>query len=205
MPAPENPTVSTLNLLPVSLELIEYYKQRLEASDSEYEAALTAIDKIKISHEHIHKVSWGLHNRIQEVTDLQKALQDFQAAVLMERKHTLRIVAENDDLKIQEVKDRKKIRFLLSLSGAPEHEVTYFRDRLDQRLVKISRCFGPDSQIVDPVKRKQLEEQDLLILEDELQGCKLSISSLETQLDEQVLILIYSEKILRGGYIGTRS
>ena len=40
---------------------------------------------------------------------------------------------------VQELKDRKKIRFLLSLSGAPQEEVTYFRDRLDQRLVKIAR------------------------------------------------------------------
>jgi hypothetical protein len=43
---------------------------------------------------------------------------------------------------VQELKDRKKIRFLLSLSGAPEEEVTYFRERLDKRLVKISRVYG---------------------------------------------------------------
>ena len=34
-----------------------------------------------------------------------------------------------------------------------------------------------------------MEERDLLILEDEVQGLKLTISSLETQLDEQVEFL----------------
>ena len=52
---------------------------------------------------------------------------------------------------VQELKDRKKIRFLLSLSGAPEEEVTYFRERLDKRLVKISRVYG--SGIGDVVSR----------------------------------------------------
>lgn len=32
------------------------------------------------------------------------------------------------------------MRYLLALSGAPEEEVTYFRDRLDKRLVKIPRA-----------------------------------------------------------------
>ncbi|KAJ3262619.1 Coiled-coil domain-containing protein 77 [Boothiomyces macroporosus] len=89
---------------PLQEELINYYKQRL-------------------------------------VYSLQQALGDFQAAVFEERKHTLAIVAENDALKsntslriVQELKDRKKIRFLLSLSGSPEEEVTYFRDRQGPRL-----------------------------------------------------------------------
>ena len=54
---------------------------------------------------------------------------------------------------VSEIKDRKKIRFLLSLDvGVATDEVTYFRDRLDKRLVKISRAFGPDSQLNEPVK-----------------------------------------------------
>jgi hypothetical protein len=40
---------------------------------------------------------------------------------------------------VRELKDRKKIRFLLALGDAPQEEITYFRDRLDKRLVKISK------------------------------------------------------------------
>nr|KAJ3421820.1 Coiled-coil domain-containing protein 77 [Polyrhizophydium stewartii] len=160
--------------LPLSEELLAYYRQRLESSEAEFQRATERIDQIQATHEEVHRLSWELHKRSQEVVEMQQALSDFQVALFDERKHTLRIVAENDELKIQELKDRKKIRFLLSLSGAPDEEVTYFRDRLDKRLVKIAR----DS-------RKKMEDRDLLILEDEVQGLRLNVSSLQTQLDEQ--------------------
>ncbi|KAJ1332086.1 hypothetical protein BSLG_009019 [Batrachochytrium salamandrivorans] len=105
---------------------------------------------------------------------MQQALSDFQTALFDERKHTLRIVADNDQLKIQELKDRKRFGFVVA-KGAPEEEVTYFRDRLDKRLVKIAR-----------IEKGKIEEQDLIILEDEVQGLKLTVSALQTQLDEQV-------------------
>ncbi|KAJ3304372.1 Coiled-coil domain-containing protein 77 [Kappamyces sp. JEL0829] len=165
-------------------ELVEYYKQRLETSELEFQAALEAIDQVKISHEESHRLSWEVLKRTKEVNQLQQALGDFQAAVFEERKHTLKIVAENDALKIQELKDRKKIRFLLSLSGAPEEEVTYFRERLDKRLVKVSRVHGPIGT-GDLDTRRKLEEQELLILEDEVEALKLTVSSLQTQVDEQ--------------------
>jgi coiled-coil domain-containing protein 77 len=38
----------------------------------------------------------------------------------------LKLYAENDRLKIQELQDRKKINRLLSLAGVNEDEVTYF-------------------------------------------------------------------------------
>lgn len=139
-----------LDQLPVSEELLEYYRNRLEAAEQEYAGSLQAIDSLKVSHTETHRTNWELHKRSQEVVQLQQALHDFQQAVYEERKQSLATVAENDALKIQEVKDRKKIRFLLSISGpdAAEEEVTYFRDRLDKRLVKISRSTpGPDSQL----------------------------------------------------------
>ncbi len=90
-------------------ELIDYYKKRLgeliqfpiqlETGEIEYQAALDAIDSIKISHQETHKLSWEVLKRTKEVNQLQHALGDFQAAVFEERKHTLKIVAENDVLK----------------------------------------------------------------------------------------------------------
>jgi hypothetical protein len=80
-------------------ELIEYYKQRLETADSEYQEALDSIQELKISHEETHRLSWEVFTRSREVIELQKALGDFQTAVFEERKRTLQIVAENDQLK----------------------------------------------------------------------------------------------------------
>jgi coiled-coil domain-containing protein 77 len=145
---------------------------------------LDSIEELKISHQEAHKLSWENYQRSKEVMQLQQALGDFQVAVFEERKHTLKIVAENDALKIQELKDRKKIRFLLSLSGSPEEEITYFRDRLDKRLVKIARS-ELDAEADTPEKKIEREEQDIIILEDEVEGLKLELSSMEAQLEEQ--------------------
>lgn len=46
--------------------------------------------------------------------------------VFEEREQALRLYAENDQLKIQQLEDRKKIDLLLSLSGITENEVTFF-------------------------------------------------------------------------------
>jgi coiled-coil domain-containing protein 77 len=158
-------------------QLIEYYKKRLETADQEYQEALDSIQELKISHEETHRLSWEVFKRSREVIELQKALGEFQTAVYQERKKMLEIVAENDLLKVQELKDRKKIRFLLSLSGKPEEEVTYFRDSLDKRLIKIARADTSEQQ-----------KEDLIILEDEVEGLKLTILSLKTQLEEQKVI-----------------
>ena len=69
----------------------------------------------------------------------------------------------------------------MALSGATEEEVTYFRDKLDKRLVKIpSADFSKSSK-----DKKASEDRDIIILEDEIQGLLLKISAFETQLDEQ--------------------
>jgi hypothetical protein len=74
----------------------------------------------------------------------------------------------------------------LSLSGTPEEEVTYFRDRLDKRLIKVAHSHAAENVIrIDKGRIKKNEEEDLLILEDEVEGLKLTILSLKTQLEEQ--------------------
>jgi endonuclease IV len=144
-----------LNLDPQVFQLISFYKQKLDSSFQEYSQALDLIDQIKIKHEESHSLSWEVLKRTKEINQLQQALSDFQAAVAEERKLILKVVAENDQLKsnfysfkplVQELKDRKKIRFLLSIAQSGrgnEDQVMYFKERLDKRLVKIGRVKGP--------------------------------------------------------------
>ncbi|OAJ38725.1 hypothetical protein BDEG_22631 [Batrachochytrium dendrobatidis JEL423] len=186
-----------LKHLPISEELLSYYRRRLENSEDEYQKATQRIEQLSISHEESHKLSWELHKRAQEVVEMQQALSDFQTAFKYCKLFRMQPSAMKADLAspfsfdttmvtVQELKDRKKIRFLLSLSGAPQEEVTYFRDRLDQRLVKIARVpLEPKTAVSNKAERKKIEEQDLIILEDEVQGLRLTVLSLQTQLDEQ--------------------
>jgi hypothetical protein len=49
----------------------------------------------------------------------------------------LTLVAQNDKLKITELADRKKIRFLLASTGGSEAETTYFKKALASKSMLI--------------------------------------------------------------------
>ena len=67
-----------------------------------------------------------MRQKDDEIAELQKAISDMQVFLFQEREQVLKLYAENDRLKIQELQDRKKINRLLSLAGVNENEVTYF-------------------------------------------------------------------------------
>jgi hypothetical protein len=68
------------------------------------------VESLRVSHEETHKVTWELHKRAREVVDLQQALSDFQVALFDERKHLLKVVAENDQLKGNQYKLTRQSR-----------------------------------------------------------------------------------------------
>ncbi|KAI9352724.1 hypothetical protein BDR26DRAFT_1002869 [Obelidium mucronatum] len=166
-----------------NISLVEYYKARLERVEADFSGALDAVAAQRVAHSEHHALAWQVLRRDAEVAEMQQRLSDAQTQVFDERRQLLRVVAENDALKIQELKDRKKIRYLLSMTGNMEPEITYFRDRLNKRLVKI----GVESKIDQPAPTNRLSstDRDIIILEDEIESMRLTISSLHTQLDEQ--------------------
>ncbi|KAJ3027291.1 UNVERIFIED_CONTAM: Coiled-coil domain-containing protein 77 [Siphonaria sp. JEL0065] len=176
-------TAAAMAMSDNNISLVEYYKARLERVENEFQEALDKVESLKVSHRDHHALSWQVHRREAEVAEIQQHLSDAQVQVFDERKQLLRVIAENDELKIQELKDRKKIRYLLSMTGNLEPEITYFRDRLSKRLVKI----GAESKMDQPPSANRLspKDRDIIILEDEIESMRLTISSLHTQLDEQ--------------------
>ncbi|CAG8579067.1 15649_t:CDS:2, partial [Funneliformis caledonium] len=103
--------------LPLSENLLHYYQERCETAEREYQDAIDAIDKCKTTHEEQHKLTWDLQQRLQEIVDLQKDLSDTQLFLTEERKRFIRVVAENDELRVQDLQDRRKIQYLLSITG----------------------------------------------------------------------------------------
>ncbi|XP_022082623.1 coiled-coil domain-containing protein 77-like isoform X2 [Acanthaster planci] len=109
-----------------SRELLEYYRKKIAEFDGEHEDMLNRLEQYKMTYEQQHKLEWELRQREEEIVELQKALSDMQVYLFQERDHVLRLFAENDRLKIQELEDRKRIQHLLSLSSPAGPEVTYF-------------------------------------------------------------------------------
>mmetsp|Transcript_4409 Transcript_4409/g.8414 ORF Transcript_4409/g.8414 Transcript_4409/m.8414 type:complete len:931 (-) Transcript_4409:305-3097(-) len=118
-------------LTDVQSQLLEYYKERIESFESERELFL---DKLKFcdgygaKSKELHQLKWQLHSRDQQVAELQKALSDAHVYLYDERELVLKLTAENDELRIQEQEDRKRIQHLLSLSQPLSQEVSYFRE-----------------------------------------------------------------------------
>ncbi|KAJ3362255.1 Coiled-coil domain-containing protein 77 [Allomyces javanicus] len=133
-----------LDRLPLSEDLLKYYKQRIEHNEAELQSYIAALDAIKASHEEHHALTRELQQRNDEIQSLQAALAEAQGEVLSERRQLLQVLAENDELRLQELKDRKKIRYLLALcgqhaasnSGALGPDVTYFKPAVEPRLVR---------------------------------------------------------------------
>ena len=64
---------------------------------------------------------------MDEITDLQKALSDAHVYLWEEREKGQKLQAENDELKVQELEDRRKIQHLLSLVDPLEAQVLQLR------------------------------------------------------------------------------
>jgi len=73
-------------------------------------------------------LKWELARKDEQVAELQKALSDAHIFLYEEREQVLKLAAENDELRIQELEDRKRIQHLLALTQPMSQEVTYFRD-----------------------------------------------------------------------------
>lgn len=121
------PTINErLGYLRPSRELLEYYRKKIGEYDIEREEIMKKLDKFKDVLDDQHKLQWELRQKDDEICELQKAISDMQVFLFQEREQVLKLYAENDRLKIQELQDRKKINRLLSLAGVNENEVTYF-------------------------------------------------------------------------------
>lgn len=59
---------------------------------------------------------------------MQKSLSEAKLALFDERQQVIKLVKENDALKLKEIEDRKKISELLTLANVLEEDVVLFKD-----------------------------------------------------------------------------
>ncbi|ORX45444.1 hypothetical protein BCR36DRAFT_118019 [Piromyces finnis] len=207
-----NEIKAEIEKLPLSQELLQYYKDKLESFEKDYEQAVQLMDGCQISHEEYYNLTRELQKKTKEVTDLQKLLSDAQLAIFDERKELLKVLAENDTLKIQEVKDRRKIRYLLGLVETTD-EITYFKKGFYKRFLKNDKNENHDmlnhigeknkqesNKVTVQVEGKKntnngingimdeevvFDNENIYIVNDEIEGLRLTVSSLKAQIEEQ--------------------
>ena len=137
-----------------------------------------------------HKNQWEIRQREDEIAELQKALSDMQVFLFQEREHVLRLYAENDRLRIQELDDRKKIQHLLTLTQPVNAETTYFikeppgKVLIQQHMPRVTISGrGPGGHKKPPAeKTRDVQEEDDDVDKETL---LLTVEALRAQLEEQ--------------------
>ena len=71
-----------------------------------------------------HSLRCAAQSRAEEVRDLQHALSAAHVHLFEERDRLLRLQAENDELRLQEAEDRRRIKQLMAFSCPVDQEVT---------------------------------------------------------------------------------
>ncbi len=108
--------------------LLAYYRDRINAFDREREEWLQKLEVVKMSQEEHHRQTWELQKRRDEISELQKSLSEAKLSLYNERQLVLKLARENDDLKVKELEDRRKISELMSLNDPVEQDVVFYKD-----------------------------------------------------------------------------
>lgn len=107
---------------------MNYYRDQVSQFENERQYALKRFADIEVSYEQLHKAKWDLHVKEEEISELQKGLSDANVYLFDEREQVLRLQAENDQLKMEQMEDRRRIQHLLALTQPIKQEVTFFKD-----------------------------------------------------------------------------
>ncbi|XP_064011735.1 coiled-coil domain-containing protein 77 isoform X2 [Pogoniulus pusillus] len=187
-----------LAFLRPSRELLEYYRKKIADFDEEHEDLVKRLERYRETYDEQHKLQWEVHQREEEVAELQKALSDMQVFLFQEREQVLRLCSENDRLKIRELEDRKKIQHLLALVGPDLGEVTYFHKEPPHKVTVLQRPAKPrESQernepsttdakrnASKPAAKGEKQESSERYQRDN-QALLLQVEALQAQLEEQ--------------------
>ena len=123
--------------LPPSTELLQYYRNRIHEHEKERETFLKRLSDIDVSHEELHRTQWDLRVRHEEIAELQRALSDANVYLFDEREMVLKLQAEVDQMKVQEVEDRRRIQHLLALTQPVDQSVTFFVDKRPAAMTRL--------------------------------------------------------------------
>ena len=131
------------------------FYRKTEELEGEHDKLFTKIDDYSKTCENEAKLERTIRQRDKEISDLQKSLSDlqvppcndsnvfesvFQIFLLQEREQSVRLLAENDKLRIRELEDRKTMQHLLNIAGPNVAECSYFHKGTDETQLSQNNC-----------------------------------------------------------------
>ena len=131
------------------------FYRKTDELEGEHDKLFTKIDDYSKNCENEAKLERTIRQRDKEISDLQKSLSDlqvtlcndsnvfelvFQIFLLQEREQSVRLLAENDKLRIRELEDRKTMQHLLNIAGPNVAECSYFHKGTDETQLSQNNC-----------------------------------------------------------------
>jgi len=111
-----------------SRTMLAFYRDRIKAFDREREEWLQKLEQLTaVKKETLYEAS-ELQRKREEVADLQRSISEAKISLHNEREQKLKLLRENDTLKIIELENRKKIYELMVLNDPREKENAFYRD-----------------------------------------------------------------------------
>ncbi len=104
-----------------------FYRDRILAFFGEEEEWLQKFDQMLASKEESHAKAWELQEKREEVADLQRSISETKVSLHNEIEQKLKLIRENDQLKVRGVENGKKI-YELMLLNEPEKENAFYKD-----------------------------------------------------------------------------
>eukprot|EP00884_Botryococcus_braunii_P009152 jgi/Botrbrau1/18238/Bobra.53_1s0092.1 len=134
-----------LSQMAPSQDLLAYYRKRVENFDKEREELLKRVESCGAERSEVHRLEWENRKRSEEVRELQQALSNAHAYLFEERERLLALQAENDNLRLQEMEDRRQIKHLLALTQPTQQEITYHPHSKPRAVTAFPHGPGPDA------------------------------------------------------------
>ena len=128
------PVEERLAALRPSRQLLEFYRRKTDELEAEHDKLFGKIENYAKQCENEANLERIVRQRDKEISDLQKSLSDLQIFLLQEREQSVRLLAENDKLRIRELEDRKTMQHLLNIAGPNVAECSYFHKGIFGRL-----------------------------------------------------------------------
>eukprot|EP01083_Nonionella_stella_P072056 194019_1 len=180
-----------------------YYRKQIDDFETERESFEGALRNRLDSHEILHSLEKEVAQAEREVEDLQKSLSDAHVYLFDEREEVMKLTAENDQLEINELENRRKIRELLALTDPKSDMHTDIAKKRASKkkkrsIPKMNPQISSHSSITNGVSTTENDEdtgnlqksdvqiRTIVLPNESADSLKQVIESLKRQLEEQV-------------------
>ncbi|KAJ1654785.1 hypothetical protein IWQ61_005350 [Dispira simplex] len=190
--------------LPPSQELVQFYREKLENTQSTFAELSLQVDHCKVVQKDYQTLHTELQERLVELAELQNVLQKTQEALLAEKQKVFALQKENDTLKVQELEDRKKMRYLISRAQGLQWIPSLHRNEFDAESLPFTkkRTHVPQDKESTTKTPRTLnggevttariypqasldDASDPVLTEVSREALRLKVKALEAQLEEQ--------------------